>query len=307
MTLQSKYVQGAAVVLLALFWAINWPIMKIGLTVVEPWTFRATVVVIGGAGCLMLARGLGLSVAIPRSDLRALLLLSLFQGVLWNAFSGFGIAMVDAGRAAVLGFTMPVWATLISILVLREKVTRRRASGLALGVVAMGLLLVPVMDSLTGQMTGALLMLGGAMCWGAGTVIVKANDWKMNMLALSGWQFLIGSGPLILAALTLGAPSSLLQLDAVAGAALAYSALVPMIFCQVVWFTIVRRLPTIMASTGTLLVPPLGVLSAALMLNETVHSLDIAALILVAGAMVLILPGFNWRASLRRQPVSPPE
>ena len=36
-----------AVVGLAIFWAINWPIMKIGLTTVEPWTFRAVLVVVG--------------------------------------------------------------------------------------------------------------------------------------------------------------------------------------------------------------------------------------------------------------------
>jgi drug/metabolite transporter (DMT)-like permease len=307
MTSRSVFLQVSAVILLALFWAVNWPIMKIGLTVVEPWTFRAAVVVVGGIGCLLVARMMGLSIAIPRGDLRALLWLTLFQGVLWNAFSGFGIALVDAGRASVLGFTMPVWATLVSIVVLKEAVTPRRMSGLGLGLVAMGLLLLPVVDSLTGQFTGALLMLAGAMCWGVATVMVKAHDWEMNMMALSGWQFVVGSVPLGLAALVLGDPASLLRVDAVAAAAVAYSALIPMIFCQAIWFTIVRRLPTVMASTGTLLVPPLGVLSAALILGETVSGLDIAALFLVLAAMVLILPGFNWRAILRQRQVSPPE
>jgi drug/metabolite transporter (DMT)-like permease len=295
-------VQVTAVVLLALFWAINWPIMKIGLTVVEPWTFRATLVVIGGVGCLITARLMGLSIRIPASDLRPLLWLTLFQGVLWNAFSGFGIAMVEAGRAAVIGFTMPVWATLISIVVLREAVTMRRLSGLALGVFAISLLLLPVIDSVTGQLTGALLMLGGAICWGVATVIVKAHSWKMNVMALSGWQFLIGSVPLIMAALFLGEPASLLRLDPLSAAALAYSSLVPMIFCQAIWFTIVRRLPTVLASTSTLLVPPLGVLSAAVLLGERVVPVDLLALLLVIVAMTLILPGFNWRAILRPPP-----
>ena len=306
MTLQSKSLQVAAVVLLALFWAINWPIMKIGLTTVEPWTFRAVIVAVGGVGCLAVARLMGLSVAIPPEDRRTLLVLTLFQGILWNAFSGFGIAMVEAGRASVIGFTMPVWATLISILALGERVTPRRLSGLAVGVAAMGLLLLPVIDSVTERMEGALLMLAGAMSWGVATVIVKAHDWRMNVMALSGWVFILGAAPLILASVLIGDPASLLRLDAATGAALAYSALVPMIFCQAVWFTIVRRLPTVLASTGTLLVPPLGVLSAALILGEDVAPLDLAALGLVLAAMVLILPGFNWRASLRQPPGSHP-
>lgn len=291
----------------AVFWALNWPLMKIGLTVVEPWTFRAAIVFVGGAGCLIVARLSGLSVAIPRQDLRPLLWLTLFQGVLWNAFSGFGIAMVEAGRAAVLGFTMPIWATILSIIFLKEPVTTRRMSGLALGMAAMGLLLWPALDALGSELFGALLMIAGAMAWGVATIIVKAVDWKMGVLALSGWQFLIASVPLSIAAILVGDPESLLRVDFVTGSALAYSALIPMVFCQAVWFTIVRRLPASLASTGTLLVPPLGVYLSALILDEKVGVFEVLALVFVIVALVLILPGFNWRASLRPLPKSHPE
>lgn len=91
------------------------------------------------------------------------------------------------------------------------------------------------------------------------------------------------------------------------GAALAYSALIPMIFCQAVWFAVVQRLPTSLASTGTLLVPPLGVFLAALILGEEVGVLEVLALVMVVSALVLILPGFNWRASLRPPQASRPE
>jgi drug/metabolite transporter (DMT)-like permease len=303
----SPALQVTSVVMLAFFWALNWPLMKIGLTVVEPWTFRATIVAIGGAGCLLVARLFGQAIAIPRADFRPLLWLTLFQGVLWNAFSGFGIAMVDAGRAAVLGFTMPVWATLLSILILNERLTPRRGLGLCLGMAAMALLVWPALGALGSELTGSLLMIAGAMAWGAATIIVKRVDWQMGVLALSGWQFLIGSVPLTLAAVTLGEPASLMRLDATTGAALAYSALIPMIFCQAIWFAVVRRLPTSMASTGTLLVPPLGVFLASWILGETVGVLEILALLTVIGALILILPGFNWRASLRPPPTSRPE
>ncbi|MEM1430453.1 MAG: DMT family transporter [Pseudomonadota bacterium] len=295
----SPKAQVITVVLLALFWALNWPMMKIGLTAVEPWTFRATIVFVGGAGCLLVAYALGQPIAISRSDLRPLLWLTLFQGLLWNAFSGFGIAWVEAGRAAVLGFTMPLWATLLSILFLKEPVTARRIAGLALGMGAMGLLLWPALEAVGQELAGGLLMIAGAMCWGVATIIVKAVKWEMGVLALSGWQFLLASFPLIAAAVVFGEPASLLRVDAMTGAALAYSALIPMIFCQAVWFAVVRRLPTSLASTGTLLVPPLGVFLAALILGEEVGVLEVLALLMVIAALLMILPGFNWRASLR--------
>ena len=63
-------------------------------------------------------------------------------------------------------------------------------------------------------------------------------------------------------------------------------------------FAVVRRLPTSLASTGTLLVPPLGVMFSAWILGEQVGFYEISALVLVFAAMLLILPGFDWRASL---------
>jgi drug/metabolite transporter (DMT)-like permease len=98
-----------------------------------------------------------------------------------------------------------------------------------------------------------------------------------------------------------------MDLDWGTGAVFAYSALIPMIFCQAVWFAVVRRLPTSLASTGTLLVPPLGVLFSALILGERVGPLEILALALAVLALVMILPGFNWRASLHPPPASRPE
>lgn len=299
--------QVSAVVLLAVFWAVNWPMMKIGLTVVEPWTFRALLVVVGGIGCLAAAAALGEPVSLVRSDLRPLLWFSLFQGVLWNGFSGFGIALVEAGRAAVLAFTMPVWATLLAILFLGEAITRRRIIGLLTGMGALFLLIVPDLEAMGSRLLGSGLMIAGAISWATATVIVKASDWTRGALALCGWQFLLGGVPLTIAAIVLGEPSTLQNLDLGAGLAVAYSALIPMVFCQAVWFTMVRRLPTSLASMATLLVPPLGVIFANLMLGEAVGQIEIAALLLVIFALGLVLPGFNWRASLHPPPGSRPE
>ena len=30
------------------FWSVNWPMMKIGLTVLEPWFYHALIVFVGG-------------------------------------------------------------------------------------------------------------------------------------------------------------------------------------------------------------------------------------------------------------------
>lgn len=298
--------QVALVASLSFFWGVNWPVMKTVLGVVEPWTFRSVLVVTGGVGSLLIALALGHSMRVPRPLWVPLLWLVVFQGILWNAFSGFGIALVEAGRAAVLAFTMPVWATALAVLVLGETVTPRRLLGLALGMAGMGLLVLPALEALGNELLGTVLMLGAAISWAVATIIVKAYRWGVSPLVLAGWQFLLGAAVLVPVAFVLGEPSTLLDLDRRTGIGLLYSAFIPMIFCQAVFYAIVRRLPAALASMSTLMVPLIGVFTSALFLGERVGPAEVGALVLVLTAMVLILPGFSLRAILRPRPASPP-
>lgn len=302
MSAVERSAQVALLAALSIFWALNWPMMKIGLSAVEPWTFRAVIVGLGGVGCLLVARALGDPIAVPRREVVPVLWVGLFQGVLWNGFSGFAIALVDAGRAAVLAYTMPVWATLFAAIFLKEGISLRRFIGLVVGMAAMALLVLPSLESLGSTRLGTFLMLAGAMAWGAATVIVRGVQWSLSPLVLGGWQSVVGAGPLILAALLLGDPSTLGNLDLVTTAAMAYSILVPMIVCQAIFFSIVRRMPASLASTSTLMVPPLGVFFSAAIIGEQVGTLEIGALLLVMLAMIFTLPGFSWRRWRRRPP-----
>ncbi|MEM0906883.1 MAG: DMT family transporter [Pseudomonadota bacterium] len=306
MSALERAAQVGAVAGLAIFWALNWPMMKLGLEVVEPWTFRALVVMVGGIGCLGLAYLFGQGISVPKRDMRPLLLVGITQGILWNAFSGFGISLVEAGRAAVLAFTMPVWVTLLAAIFLHEPLTGRRLIGLLLGMGGLALLLVPALEALNAAAFGALLMVCGAVSWAVSTIIVKGARWDISPLVLAGWQFIIGGVPLTLAAFTIGAPSTLLAMDGRTAAAVTFSAVVPMIFCQAIFFAIVRRLPVTLASMSTLLVPPLGVFFSAMILGEQVGLAEALSLVLVVGALVFVMPGFSWRAIRRRQPASRP-
>ena len=68
-----------------------------------------------------------------------------------------------------------------------------------------------------------------------------------------------------------------------------YMTLVPMGVCYLTWFETLRRLPPSSASTGMLLVPLIGVISAALILGEPLGLREIVAMALVLGGVTLAL------------------
>ena len=106
-----------------IFWGVAWPVMKVALNEIPPWTFRTISLVCGGAGIMLLAKTKGLSVAVPRDQLIPLMVVSLFNITGWHLGSAYGISLMMAGRAAILGFTMPLWATIIGYFVLGEKIS----------------------------------------------------------------------------------------------------------------------------------------------------------------------------------------
>ena len=72
-------------------------------------------------------------------------------------------------------------------------------------------------------------------------------------------------------------------------ACLVYMTLVPMGVCYLTWFETLRRLPPSAASTGMLLVPLIGVISAAIILGEPFGIREVVAMALTLGGVTLAL------------------
>jgi len=116
-------------------------------------------------GLFAIARLTGAALRIPAGHGRQVLVLAATNIVGWNLLSIYGISHLPSGRAAILGDTMPVWATLLSIWLLDEPVTRRRLTGLALGMGGMALLIGAEFENLGGAPVGVVLMLVAAIFW----------------------------------------------------------------------------------------------------------------------------------------------
>ena len=112
--------------LLSLFWGLAWPAMKTVLGEVRPWTFRAICLAAGGTALLALARAGGADLRVPAGDLTPLIITSLINITGWHILSAYGLTLLHAGRAVIIAYTMPLWAILLSRLLLKENITSAR-------------------------------------------------------------------------------------------------------------------------------------------------------------------------------------
>jgi len=274
--------------LLTLIWGINWPIIKLTVVEVPVLTFRSLCVIAGAVGCLALARMAGHAISLPTGSAWWIARVSFFNVTCWNIFAVYGVTLMPSGRASILAFTMPLWATAISTVWLKEELTRRRIAGLILGLCGIGVLIGGDLRVISEAPIGAALMLGAAVTWGLGTAMLKVDRPVMSTMALTGWQFVFGGIPILLLTLVID-PMPKLDLGGAAAFGVVYNMLACFIFCYWAWFKLVDTLPVSMSSVSTLMIPVVGTISGALILSEPVGWQEVAALLLVVTALASVL------------------
>jgi drug/metabolite transporter (DMT)-like permease len=277
-------------VTLSLAWGFNWPMMKLALQEVPPWTFRTLCLMVGGTALLALTWSTGGRITVPAGRLPRLALVSFFNITGWHLASAYALLYTGSGRAAIIGYTMPLWASLLSVLALDARITRGQIVALALGMAALALLLGDDLGALGAAANGTLLMLLCAWSWALGTVLIKRFDWGgMPVMALTGWQLLLGGVPVVIGWWVLEPVPDFTALSWPALLGLNYAIWVAMLFCHTAYFKLVSLLPAHVAAIGTLATPVVGVLSSAWVLAEPVGAAETIALLLVVGGLFLLI------------------
>jgi len=128
-------------VVLCIGWGVTWPMMSIALSEIPPFSMRVTGLVLGAITLTSLARLQGISLRLPSWWTFAhLCAASLFNIVAFSIFTPFAQLHAETSRVAIVVYTMPIWATLLALPILRERLTATRALALVLCIAGMAVL-----------------------------------------------------------------------------------------------------------------------------------------------------------------------
>jgi drug/metabolite transporter (DMT)-like permease len=276
--------------LLTLFWGSNWPAMKFALIEIPLWQFRFFCLVVGTAGLMWIARAQGHRLSLPPGTAWPLFVCGLLNVVAWQVFSAISLIFIEAARASIIAYTMPLWSAIFAIPILGERLNSRQVAGLVLGMVGLLLLLPNDIAARTESRLGILAMLAAALAWAFGTIALKYYKIPLPTTSLTAWQLaislpLIGLGALTEPLVDVG------KLSATTWLAVAYTTTIPMIYCYWAWFRLVELLPATIAGLSTLAIPAVGVFSSAMILDEPLGPAEIGSLVFVVAAIALVLYG----------------
>jgi drug/metabolite transporter (DMT)-like permease len=279
------------VAILTLAWGCNWPVLKIGVTELAPLTFRASTLPFAALGLLTIAKLSGDSVRIPRAWWGRVVALALFNITGWNVLIVFGVQQMPAGRSAIIAYTLPIWSVLFSVWLLHEPLSGRKIAGLVLGMCGLAMLLGEEVVNVRRAPIGTLLILGAAVSWGFGTVLLRRWAPPLPQVSLTGWLMLLGWVPVALAAPALDPHplASLATLSGIGWFAVVYNIFLSGALAHWAWFRMARTLPVAVSSLSSLPVPVVGVLSGMLFLGERPGVNEFLALALVLASLAAVM------------------
>ena len=275
-------------VCLTLVWGLNWPVMKFGVTGFPPLTFRSICMWLGLpvlAGVLMVKR---VPFRIARAHWGEVLTLAVLNMFFWHTLAILAVQSLSSGRAAILGYTMPIFSALIGAVAFGQRLPHRAWGGVAAAALGVLLLLWHEITALSGRPAGVAMMLAAAATWALGTQFLRRTRLPYPTLTLSFWMTVLTtlwmtSMAVIFERADWRAPSPPIW------AAVVYNAIGVFAFAQVAWLSLARDLPPIASTLSVMFIPVLGVFAGAWWLGETLHWQDWAAVALVLVAIAAVL------------------
>ncbi|NKX46367.1 EamA family transporter [Roseicyclus persicicus] len=289
----------ALVALVILAWGSNFSAMKIALDELPPLLFVA----------LRFAILVPLIALFPRpAGWPAILAI----GALINA-GQFGFlfsamrADVTAGLASLILQSQAPLTILLAWAVYGERITRLQ--GLGIGLAVCGLAGFGLASGGNITALGLGLLLCGALCWACGNLVFRRLQ-GVDMLALFLWASLVPPLPMLGLSLWLEGAAPLATVAALSPAgwgAVVYVALISTVLGYSIWGTLLSRHPAAQVTPFALLIPVVGLATAAVVLGERVTAAEaLAGLTVLAGLALAVLgPRHVARRAARRPPPAP--
>ena len=271
-------------------WGFHFVVVKVALGEIPPIFYaalRMTLVAVLLAPLLKWRPG----------RMREVLIAGLCLGAANYAFMFTGLSLTTASSGAVAIELYVPFATLLSVIFLKEKVGWRRIAGIALAFTGVAIIAIFRGEAAGGNGAtvsglGIGLVAMAAMTEAFGAILVKRSE-EFKPIELLAWFAVVGAAFLWPATLIVETG----QADAVRDAdkalivgAVAYSAIAASIFAHSAYYWLLRRLPVSQASSSALLATIFAVICGVVILGDRLSpTFFVGGLMTLAGVGVILM------------------
>lgn len=165
----------------AVLWGINAPVMKYGVTQVDPFVFNAirlTVSLVSLWGCVLLEKKVARNrpqSEKPRHLFWWIVGFSIFSGAIYQITFLTGIFKTTAGNTALIMSSCPMWTAVLAVLFTKDKLPRLAWAGLIITLLGTVVVIAQKgeFSASAVTLTGNLIVLAAALAWSISSVVSK--------------------------------------------------------------------------------------------------------------------------------------
>lgn len=276
-------------------WGVNFVVIKMGLQTMPPF-------LLAGLRFALVAFPAVFFVKPPKISIRWLVAYGMTISFGQFAFLFLAIKMgMPAGLASLVIQAQAFFTILLGALILGEKLKWNHIAGILIATIGMFMLAVAGLEGpLSGgvTLTTMMLTLAAAFSWGLGNItnkVIMRNN-PVPIMSLVVWSAWVPIVPFLACSWLLEGKAamidSLMHIQGKTFLALIYLAFIATIISYAIWGALLSRYETWRIAPLSLLVPVVGILSAALILGEKLSSQQlIGALVIIAGLLVNVFGG----------------
>jgi len=280
--------------LVIVVWGLNFVVIKVGLHGMPPMLMGALRFLLAAFPAILFVRR-------PQVPLRWMLAYGMTISLGQFAFLFYAMYVgMPAGLASLVLQSQAFFTLFFAALFLGERLRGSNLFGLL--VAASGLVLIGLQGGQAMTLAGFALTIAAASMWALGNVVTRKLG-KVNLVGLVVWGSLIPPLPFLALSLWLEGPELIsqslrtLSLDSLL--VLAYLAFGATILGYGLWSRLLSRYPASQVAPFSLLVPVVGISSAALLLGERLGSMQMAgAALVMVGLLINVWGGRlldSWR------------
>lgn len=274
----------ALALLVAALWGANFVAIKIGLGSFPPF-------LLSGLRFLAVVVPIIFFVGPPCVGWRLILSIGFVFGIVKFGllFLGMDFGM-PAGLSSLVLQAQAPFTVLFAVLLLGERLRGMQLAGMALA--AGGLVLIGLERAQATSLAGLMLVIAAAAAWGYANILMKQAR-APNMLNLIVWVSVVVPVPMFLASLAFEGPArvmaTLADLNWTGILSVLYIAWASTIIGFSLWVYLLRHYSASIVAPFSLMVPVFGIATSALVLDEALSGLEIAAGILTLIGLLLVV------------------
>ncbi|HTV87833.1 MAG TPA: DMT family transporter [Stellaceae bacterium] len=279
--------------IIVLSWSLNWPLMKLALADAPPFAF----VLLRLVGTLGLLVPVMLALRAPllpaKGERLPLFWVGLLQVAAFLVCAIIGLAILPAGRAIVLAYTMPLWAIPIEMILEPQRLRASQLAGAAVGFAGLLLFLNPAeVDWTSGHLiVGNAMLIAAAIAWAAGSILYRRRVWRSGFWAQTLWQVAVSTPVVAVIALPTLIGGAPLQWSPAFVAILAYNWIVTTALGYFLWNKVLAVMPAGIAGQVVALTPVGGFLLSTAIFGGAITGVIVVSIVLIVGGIMLTLRG----------------